>query len=275
MARPTRAQRAAIAQRRPDAIELQLAGVDWLTIGRKLAADPRINSDRIAYPQGYSAGDQRFGRGTVSGRRNNAAMWLLDRTTLPTWVRQAVLSANGGWCTYCELGEAEAVDHVVPVDKGGRDDIYNLVPACESCNSSKKNRTLREWQRAIERRPAYSFSFGARREYHFPDYVANLTLEGIERHVAKVQQEVIELCAAYQSDAARKLLDDLNRLVTRLGHLNPEQRKLLCEEAQLRLASHEAVLSGTAKDRRTHLREASDRQFWLRLRFEGHTAQAD
>lgn len=55
MARPTKAQRAAIAQRRADAVELQLAGVDWLTIGRKLAADPTINSDRVAYPQGYGA----------------------------------------------------------------------------------------------------------------------------------------------------------------------------------------------------------------------------
>ncbi|MGW2397256.1 hypothetical protein ACWCYY_11955 [Kitasatospora sp. NPDC001664] len=55
MARHTKAQRAAIAQRRADAVELQLAGVDWLTIGRKLAADPSINTDRIAYPQGYGA----------------------------------------------------------------------------------------------------------------------------------------------------------------------------------------------------------------------------
>ncbi|MFF0409653.1 hypothetical protein ACFYUY_04365 [Kitasatospora sp. NPDC004745] len=53
MARPTKAQRAAIAQRRADAVELKLAGVDWLTIGRKLAADPTINSDGLAYPQGY------------------------------------------------------------------------------------------------------------------------------------------------------------------------------------------------------------------------------
>ncbi|MDH6126064.1 hypothetical protein [Kitasatospora sp. GP82] len=53
MARPTKAQRAAIAQRRADAVELKLAGVDWLTIGRKLAADPVINSDGLAYPQGY------------------------------------------------------------------------------------------------------------------------------------------------------------------------------------------------------------------------------
>ncbi|MFF3465353.1 hypothetical protein [Streptomyces sp. NPDC002619] len=53
MGRPDKAARAAIAQRRADAIDLRLAGVDWLTVGRKLAADPAINSDRIAYPQGY------------------------------------------------------------------------------------------------------------------------------------------------------------------------------------------------------------------------------
>ncbi|MFF8270545.1 hypothetical protein ACF059_24650 [Streptomyces sp. NPDC016562] len=53
MGRPTQAARAAITQRRTDAVDLKLAGVDWLTIGRKLAADPAVNSDGIAYPQGY------------------------------------------------------------------------------------------------------------------------------------------------------------------------------------------------------------------------------
>ncbi|WP_371675199.1 hypothetical protein [Streptomyces sp. NBC_01276] len=52
MGRPNRAARAAITQRRTDAIDLKPAGIDWLTIGRKLAADPAINSDGIAYPQG-------------------------------------------------------------------------------------------------------------------------------------------------------------------------------------------------------------------------------
>jgi hypothetical protein len=59
--RPDKAARAAIAQRRADAIDLRLAGVDWLTVGRKLAADPAINSDRIAYPQGY--GIDRYRKG--------------------------------------------------------------------------------------------------------------------------------------------------------------------------------------------------------------------
>ncbi|MFF3517744.1 hypothetical protein [Streptomyces sp. NPDC002573] len=59
--RPDKAARAAIAQRRADAIDLRLAGVDWLTVGRKLAADPAVNSDRIAYPQGY--GIDRYKKG--------------------------------------------------------------------------------------------------------------------------------------------------------------------------------------------------------------------
>ncbi|MFD5888243.1 hypothetical protein ACFWHQ_19980 [Streptomyces sp. NPDC060334] len=61
MGRPDKAQRAAIARRRSDAIDLRLAGVDWLTIARKLAADPAVNSDRVPYPQGY--GIERYRKG--------------------------------------------------------------------------------------------------------------------------------------------------------------------------------------------------------------------
>ncbi|MFD7557397.1 HNH endonuclease, partial [Streptomyces sp. NPDC059835] len=63
------------------------------------------------------------------------------RASQPKGVREAVLEANGEGCTYCSWENAEAVDHLVPHDEGGRDDITNLVPACRSCNSSKRNRT--------------------------------------------------------------------------------------------------------------------------------------
>ncbi|MCJ0872709.1 hypothetical protein [Streptomyces sp. AP-93] len=43
------------------------AGVDWLTICRKLAADPAINSYGIAYPQGYGIEvDRRGAEATVA-----------------------------------------------------------------------------------------------------------------------------------------------------------------------------------------------------------------
>lgn len=45
---------------------------------------------------------------------------------------------------YC--GDPETgVDHVWPLSRGGPDHLSNLVPACWSCNPSKGNRLLTEW----------------------------------------------------------------------------------------------------------------------------------
>lgn len=57
-------------------------------------------------------------------------------------------------CVYC--GEpATQVDHIVPVSKGGTDDVSNLVPACRSCNSSKGNRDVDEWRSTIAANGGY------------------------------------------------------------------------------------------------------------------------
>ncbi|MEU8550246.1 hypothetical protein AB0C81_25210 [Streptomyces roseoverticillatus] len=69
MGRPNRAVRAAITQRRTDAVDLRIAGVDWLTVGRKLAADPSVNSEGLAYPQGYGIERYRKRLGPPSDRR--------------------------------------------------------------------------------------------------------------------------------------------------------------------------------------------------------------
>jgi hypothetical protein len=48
-------------------------------------------------------------------------------------------------CFYCGQNENLSIDHIVPVSKGGRHSIGNLVRACQSCNSSKNNKFLYSW----------------------------------------------------------------------------------------------------------------------------------
>lgn len=48
-----------------------------------------------------------------------------------------------GRCSYClQPFPALERDHIDPTSKGGADIPDNIVPACRSCNSKKKDRTL-------------------------------------------------------------------------------------------------------------------------------------
>lgn len=47
---------------------------------------------------------------------------------------------------YCKVSKAGTKDHVVPLSKGGTNYIDNIVPACVSCNSSKRDKFLSEWR---------------------------------------------------------------------------------------------------------------------------------
>lgn len=63
----------------------------------------------------------------------------------------ALVEAWGG-CAYCGAerkghGDVLQKDTMLPISRGGRYTLTNVVPACRSCNASKGNLELTTWMR--------------------------------------------------------------------------------------------------------------------------------
>ena len=64
--------------------------------------------------------------------------------------REDVWRKTSGKCVYCGVGlttladqpNSFRVDHVLPVARGGTEDIGNLVPSCFTCNAKKSDKTV-------------------------------------------------------------------------------------------------------------------------------------
>ncbi len=78
-------------------------------------------------------------RATAAGGSHTLAQWL----TLG-W-------ANGWKCAYCHerlTPETAEADHIVPVARGGNNDISNIAVSCSHCNRTKGAKTAEEFKRA-------------------------------------------------------------------------------------------------------------------------------
>lgn len=52
----------------------------------------------------------------------------------------------GFYCAYCGRSDIDLqVEHVKPISKGGAHALANVVPACKSCNFSKRNHDVFDW----------------------------------------------------------------------------------------------------------------------------------
>lgn len=92
-----------------------------------------------------------------AARRARRAGTDTRTVTASDWTR--LIARYSGSCAYCGCKpERLTQDHIVPLIRGGRHAIGNLLPACQSCNSSKATKLLIEWLRLrnhpIERRDA-------------------------------------------------------------------------------------------------------------------------
>jgi 5-methylcytosine-specific restriction endonuclease McrA len=80
-------------------------------------------------------------------RRNGGGKWCHPTTRLAIYLR------DGLACAYCgatvEDGAILSLDHLTPHSLGGGNDAKNLVTACKRCNSSRGNRRVAVFARAV------------------------------------------------------------------------------------------------------------------------------
>ncbi len=79
----------------------------------------------------------------ASTHKRRAKLAERGNYTPAQWV--AMKEAFSFRCLMCRRVEPEiklTVDHIVPISEGGSNEISNIQPLCESCNSKKHRRTI-------------------------------------------------------------------------------------------------------------------------------------
>lgn len=59
-----------------------------------------------------------------------------------------VLSRHNHKCIACGTNNDIVIDHIMPLSRGGTNTKDNIQPLCRSCNTSKRNKTMEEWEAA-------------------------------------------------------------------------------------------------------------------------------
>lgn len=68
-----------------------------------------------------------------------------SRNLIDNKKRKKVLEKNDYKCVFCKRGPPEVklhIDHIIPVSKGGTNDLSNLQVTCASCNLTKSNEII-------------------------------------------------------------------------------------------------------------------------------------
>lgn len=113
--------------------DLVRAGVDPALIGRVAAAF----AENVQTVQNVQ--DEGAERRREIDRRRKHNNW--------PELRSAVFKRDGYVCVYCgiDVSAAPQCDHIIPISRGGPNEIDNLATSCRTCNSRKGFRTPDEW----------------------------------------------------------------------------------------------------------------------------------
>lgn len=96
-------------------------------------------------------------RGWVANYREAHADFIKMRAEILKMKRSGAFKpqyqAQGGKCGYCgcDLRGVYEIDHILPLTRGGTNEVANLMVCCEKCNYEKSRLTLDEWTPPLQR----------------------------------------------------------------------------------------------------------------------------
>lgn len=91
--------------------------------------------------------ERRFKRLAASANKKAAKLGRRGRITHETLF--LVYTKSQGFCAYCQVGitaQGCSFDHVIPFDRGGDNDIDNIVACCMTCQREKFTKTPTEFE---------------------------------------------------------------------------------------------------------------------------------
>ena len=121
---------------------------------------------------------------------------MAKRKNLSKSVRFEVFKRDSFKCQYCGKSAPDVVlevDHIIPVSKGGDNDISNLITACFDCNRGKRDKKLTDKQSAKLQKEELD-KLNARREQiemiaEWRKELSNIMNESIDKIVEIINQE--------------------------------------------------------------------------------------
>lgn len=83
----------------------------------------------------------------IQDRDRRRSAGLAGRVDRAAW--RAKLKSYGYRCAKCRSGVNVQMDHILPVSRGGTNEIHNLQPLCGPCNLAKRAKILPGTQMAL------------------------------------------------------------------------------------------------------------------------------
>ena len=101
------------------------------------------NKDKILiYMQQYYLAHPEIAKANNARRR---ARISASNTSFTSLEFRVLCDAYENVCVYCGEKASLGPDHIIPLAKGGNNNIENILPACRSCNCSKGMRDFEEF----------------------------------------------------------------------------------------------------------------------------------